>query len=80
MKDIIISAKRIKTELITLAVCFLIAFAANVGAVIAYKSPAIEILSSLHYVLIATVVLYIFVAVIRVILALAFGWFRKSKK
>jgi len=80
MKDIIISAKRIKTELITLAVCFLIAFATNVGAVIAYKSPAIEVLTSLHYVLIATVVLYILVAVIRIILALALGWFRKSKK
>lgn len=80
MKDIIISAKRIKTELITLAVCFLIAFAANVGAVIAYKSPAIEMLTSLHYVLIATVVLYVFVAVIRIILALALGWFRKLKK
>ena len=79
MKDIIISAKRIKTELITLAVCFLIAFSGNVGAVIAYKSPAIEILSSLHYVLIATVVLYILWSFVRILIMIAMSFFRKSK-
>ncbi len=80
MKDIIISTKRIKKELVALAVCFLIGFGANVGAVIAYKSPAIEILTSLRYVLIAALALYIFVAAIRVIFALVSGWLKKPKK
>jgi len=58
MKDILISAKRIKTELMTLIVCFLIGFVANVGAVIYYQSAAIELITSLPYVLVFMFVIY----------------------
>jgi membrane protein YdbS with pleckstrin-like domain len=80
MKDIIIPAKRVKKELISLAICFLIAFAANVGAVIAYKSPAVEIISSLIYVLIGAVVLYLLWIFVRILFLLPVKFFRKSKK
>jgi len=60
MKEIVISVKRIKTELFSLLVCFLIGFVANIGAVIYYKTPASEIITSLPYVLVFMVVIYCF--------------------
>lgn len=80
MKDILISAKRIKTELITLAVCFSIAFLANVGAVIAYKSPAVEVISSLQYVITAAIVVYFLWSFLRIVFVLPLKFLRKSKK
>ncbi len=80
MKDIIIPAKRIKIELFSLAICFLIVFTANVYAVIAYKSPVIEIISSILYVLIGAVVLYLLWSLIRILFLLPVKIFRKSKK
>jgi len=58
MKDIIISSKQIKKELVTLMVCFIIGFIANIGAIIYYKSTAIEMFTSLHYVLIFSGFIY----------------------
>jgi len=51
MKDIVISKARSRTELITLSACFIIACLFNLGAIIYYKSPAIELITSLAYVL-----------------------------
>lgn len=67
MNDILISAKRLKKELITLLICFIIAFATNVGAIIYYKSDAIEMLSSLPYVLVFAVFIYIVWSFLRLI-------------
>jgi hypothetical protein len=65
MKEIIISKARIKTEWMILLVCFLIACLANAGAVLYYKSPAIELITSIGYVVTAAVVLYIIGCLIR---------------
>ena len=46
MKDITISAKRQKHELLTWLVCFAISFALNVYAIIAYEGSAIELVTS----------------------------------
>ena len=43
MKDIVIPARRVRTEMVTLLVCFLIAMALNVLAIILYKSPVSEL-------------------------------------
>ena len=72
MKDILITSVRIKKELISLLVCFLISFACNVGAVIYYKSPAIEVLTSLFYVLALTGFLYSVWILIRLFIRLLF--------
>ncbi len=58
MKDTILTAQRKKKELIAGVVCFLLANLANVYAIIAYETPAIELLTSMGYVLVATVFLY----------------------
>ena len=58
MKAIVIPARRVRTEMVTLLVCFLIAMALNVLAIILYKSPVSELWTSILYVLGATAFLY----------------------
>ena len=58
MKEIILTPKRQKRELLTLLVCLAIAFCLNIYAVVAYKSPAWEIVTSLGYVVVFAAVLY----------------------
>lgn len=59
MKDLAISAKRQKNELIHLLVAFILANVFNVAAIITYASPATELITSMFYVLTLTVVLYV---------------------
>lgn len=67
MKDIVITAKRIKKEFATFIICLLICILANVGAILYYNSEWIELLTSLHYVLIATIFVYLSAVVIRLL-------------
>ena len=53
-----IPSRRIRTELLSLFVCFMIAVGLNVYAIIHYGSPISELWTSILYVLEATVVLY----------------------
>jgi hypothetical protein len=79
MKDIIISSKRIKKELNTLIVCFLIGFIANVGAVFYYKTAVSEIFTSLHYVLIFGAVTYSLWSIIKTTILLIIKVIKKNK-
>jgi 1,4-dihydroxy-2-naphthoate octaprenyltransferase len=67
MKDTIITAKRKKTEIITLLVCFILANLLNLYAIIHYKTAFIELLTCLGYIAIATIVLYAFWSLLRII-------------
>lgn len=78
MKDIIISPKRQKTELKALLTCFIIAFALNVGAIICYKAPATEIITSIFYVITFAVALYAVWVVLRLIIFLFCRIFTKK--
>lgn len=61
MKDLTIhiSRRRQRTELITFIVCFVIAFATNVWAIIEYDSPWSELITSIFYVITFAVALYV---------------------
>ena len=76
MKDIILTAKRVKKELIVLLVCFIIAFVINVAAIIIYKTPWYEMFSQIGYVAVIAIVLYLLLAIIRGLISLI----RKSRK
>jgi len=67
MKDTFITARRKKYELITFLVCFLMANLANIYAIIAYHTPALELITSILYVFIFAVALYIFWCLIRLL-------------
>jgi len=80
MKDIVIKKKRIKKELKVLLICFVISFLSSIWAVFKYKAPAIEILTSLHYVIVAAIVLYFIYSFLRIIGFLVMKIFRKLKR
>jgi len=80
MRDMVISGKRLKMELITLAICFFIGFLANIGAILFYDGKAFEVLSSLHYVLIFTFVIYIIWTVFRIVFFAASKLIVRKKK
>ena len=67
MKDLTITKKRQKIEIATLTVCFLIAFAFNVYAIIEYKAPAKELATSIFYVLTFAIALYVAWSFIRIL-------------
>lgn len=67
MRDIKITAQRQKTELRAWLVCLAIAFALNVYAIIAYESPATELVTSLLYVLTFSLALYAAWVAIRIV-------------
>jgi len=77
MKDILISATRLKKELITLLICFLIGFVANIGSIIYYKSDATEIITSLPYVLVFMLAIYFLWSLLRMIKWVIFNFRRK---
>ncbi len=69
MRDIVIPAKRIRKELITFSVCFMLSFLSNVWAIFNYKSPISELYSSFFYVLVFSFVIYTMWSVIRLIIS-----------
>lgn len=67
MPNIYISHHRIRVELVSLAVCFLIATGLNIYAIIHYKSPFSELWTSILYVLMATAFFYAVWTLLRLI-------------
>lgn len=67
MKNTIITARRKKIELLTLLACFIIGNLANLYAIVSYKTPLSEMLTSIVYVLAFSCVLYIFWTVLRIL-------------
>lgn len=67
MKNTIITAHRKKMELLTLLACFIIGNLANLYAIISYKTPLSEMLTSIFYVLVFSCVLYVFWTVLRIL-------------
>ncbi len=80
MKDILITGVRVKKELITLLVCFLIGFMANIGAIIYYKTAMTEIITSIGYVVVSAFVLYFILGLIRILIALLLNLFRRFSR
>lgn len=59
MKDIIIKSNKIKREGFTLLICFVVSFISNIGAIFFYESPIEEVFTSLFYVILFALFLYI---------------------
>lgn len=67
MKNIVITARRKKIELLTLLACFIIGNLANLYAIISYETPFSEMLTSFFYVLAFSGVLYVFWTILRIL-------------
>lgn len=67
MKDLIITAKRIKTELFTFLTCFIVANLLSLYAIIAYDTAFSELFTQIGYVLLFAVALYVPWCLLRII-------------
>lgn len=68
MKDLVITAKKLRKEILILAVCFIAAFIINIVSIIIYKTPWYEIFTQIGYILVITLLFYIFAIVLRLII------------
>ncbi len=80
MKDLIITRKRQKIELITILVCVVIAIALNAYAIIEYDGQWSQLITSMFYVLTFAVVLYAVWTAIRLFVYLLKKVFTYKKK
>lgn len=81
MKEIVISPKRIKTELVTLVICFVIANLINLYAILSYKNASFsELVTSLGYILILSVAIYLLWSLLRILFYSIKYLFRRKKK
>lgn len=68
MKEIIISSGRIKKEILTWCICFVIANLINLYAILAYNGTSMfELITSLGYVVIASLFIYFLWTFLRII-------------
>lgn len=67
MKDIVITARRIRTELITFLACFICANLLNLYAIIVYNTAYLELFTQVGYVLLFAIALYALWIFIRII-------------
>ena len=70
MKDIIITAKKVKKEIVIILVCFALAFLINIGSIIAFKTPWYEMFTQIGYVIVITLILYFITSFLRLIVYL----------
>lgn len=80
MKDTIITGKRKKIEIITLVLCFIIACIVNIYAIIKFNTSWSEVFTSLGYVLVFSVALYIAWSIIRLAYYLIRNLITKKKR
>jgi hypothetical protein len=77
-RDTVVTAAMKKREALIFALCFLAAYVLNVIGIIAYGSPARELVTQLHVVLLVALVLYGAVVLLRLLYyLLSRFWTRK---
>lgn len=67
MKNIVITSRRQKIEICFLILSFIVANILNLWAILSYGSPIKEMITSIFYVLVFTIVLYAFSVVLRLL-------------
>jgi len=80
MKDIVITGKKIRTELFIALGCLAFAECLNVFAIIKYSRPAVELVSMIGFVVVAAVLTYLLLLIVRLIIALVISIVKKIKK
>ena len=67
MKDVLLSGKMIRRELFVALACFIIAYGLNIYAILKYSRPAVELVSTIGYVIVTAVVLYFVLVLVRLL-------------
>ena len=71
MKDLVISARRIRREIRFAAAAFIVAFLTNLYAVVRFDRPWYELFTQMGYVVVITAVIYLLLWIPRLLAALA---------
>jgi uncharacterized membrane protein len=79
MKDIVVTAKRIKKELYILLGCFALACILNVISIILFQTEWLEVFTQIGYVLIITFSIYLLIIFIRLVIWLFLTLFSSRK-
>lgn len=79
MKDIVVTAARLRHERNFYLVCFLLAFLLNLVAVVCFDRPWTELISQIGYVVVISVVLYLLLWIPRLLVAGARRVFCKKR-
>ncbi len=77
MKEIVITTIKLKKELLIFLGCFAAGFLTNVGAIIGYGRPWVELFSQIGYVVAVSVVLYVLLLFLRGLVALVRMFFHR---
>lgn len=77
MKDLVISSKILKRELLIFLVCFIAICIVNIVSIIIFKTSFWEIFSQIGYVVVISVILYLLVAFVRVLIYLLLKIFKR---
>ena len=80
MKNIVITPKQIKRELIIWGICLIIAIGLNVYSIISYNTSWSELYSQGGYVIVLSIVLYAILWIFRGIFLLVRYFARKNEK
>lgn len=80
MKDLVISAKFIRREILMLVLSLLLALAINVYAIIAFKTQWSELLTTWHITLLLALALYVLLIVPRICWAVLRRLFRPKHR
>ncbi len=67
MKNTIITVQQKKREIIIGLLCFLAANLVNLAAILIYKTSFTELIKSLGYVVVFSIVIYVFVGIVRIL-------------
>jgi len=78
MRDLVIPASRLRTELWTILVCFVTAVCINIGSIIHFHTPFTEVFSQIGFTVIITAVLYAVWTVLRILCWLVSLPFKKK--
>jgi 1,4-dihydroxy-2-naphthoate octaprenyltransferase len=80
MKDLVISGKRVKTELLIALGCFICAVLINIICIIVYHSQWHEIFSQIGFTVFVAVILYVLLLIVRLIVLACRKIFSKRTK
>ena len=80
MKDLVISGKKVKRELLIALGCFICAVLINIVCIIVYRSQWHEIFTQIGFTVFIAVVLYVLLVIIRLIILACRKIFSGRKK
>lgn len=79
MKDIVITGKRLRAELLVLLICFLAATGVNIRGIVKFGTSWAELFTQIGYVLLICLVFFLVISLLRVLVYLIWKALKKLR-